>query len=84
MLQQLSHGSSGACDKLVVKYTVVNVKLYCLLFLYNCVSTRIYTVEGQEGMREVGWEYSDIDSTHANKIHLGTITQAHYFHTQHK
>ena len=63
-----------------MKYTEsdVNVKLYRSLFLYKCVYTRIYTVEGQEGTQEVGWEYSHIDSTHANKIHLGTITQALY------
>ena len=83
IMQHLLHGSSGACDKLVVKYTVVNVKLYCSLLLHNCVYTRIYTVEGQEGTREVGWEHSHIDSTHANEIHLCTITQAHYNYFRH-
>ena len=61
-----------------MKYTVVDVKLYCFLLLYKCVCTRIYTVEGQEGTREVGWEQSHIHSTHANKIHLCIITQALY------
>ena len=77
MSQQLSHGSRGACDILAVKYTVVNVKLYCFLFLYKCVCTRIYTVEGQEGRREVGWKHSHINPP-ANMIHFVTITQAHY------